>query len=160
MKMGEFDGIQEREEGKNKMPLGMAVLFICLIIVGLVYLYLFSPITAGWRQADQYQQSMEAHKSAVITHEKEEAASGTLETEDKEGSVIFQANCAMCHGEKLEGGIGPVLTGPKFLYGNTLADHIRIITEGTTNGMPGFKKQLGPERIHAVAHYIQTHHTQ
>jgi len=66
----------------------------------------------------------------------------------------------MCHGEKLEGGIGAVLTGPKFIYGNALADHIRIITDGTTNGMPGFKKQLGPEKIHAVAHYIQTYHAQ
>lgn len=157
--MGEFDGIHEREEGKKKMPLGMTVLFISLIIVGLLYLYLFSPLTTGWTQVDQYQQSIEANKTAVIIHEMKEVASGTVETEDKEGPAIYQANCAMCHGEKLEGGIGPVLTGPKFLYGSALADHIRIITNGTTNGMPGFKKQLGPEKIHAVAHYIHTHHT-
>ena len=158
--MGEFDGIQERTEGKKKMPLGMTVLFISLIIVGLLYLYLFSPLTTGWKQVDQYQQSIEVHKTAVITHEMKEVASGTVETEDKEGSAIYQANCAMCHGEKLEGGIGPVLTGPKFLYGNTLADHIRVITNGTTNGMPGFNKQLGRVKIHEVAHYIQTQHTQ
>jgi len=159
MNMGEFDGIQEREQGKKKMPLGMTALFISLIIIGLVYLYLFSPLTTGWKQVDQYQQSMEAHTTAVITHEVKEVASGSLETKDKEGSAIYHANCAMCHGEKLEGGIGPVLTGPKFLYGNAFADHIRVITDGTTNGMPGFKKQLGPDKIHAVAHYIQTHHT-
>jgi len=158
--MGEFDGIQERDEGKKRMPLGMTILFISLIMIGLVYLYLFNPMTTGWKQVDQYQRSMEAHKSAVITHEVVEVASGKAETEEKEGPAIYQANCAMCHGEKLEGGIGPVLAGPKFLYGNALADHIRVITDGTTNGMPGFKKQLGPQKIRAVAHYILTHHTQ
>jgi len=56
--MGEFDGIHEREEGNKKMPLGMTVLFISLIIVGLLYLYLFSPLTTGWTQVDQYQQKI------------------------------------------------------------------------------------------------------
>ncbi|MGE5842396.1 MAG: cbb3-type cytochrome c oxidase N-terminal domain-containing protein, partial [Deltaproteobacteria bacterium] len=35
--MSEFDGIQEREAGKNKMPIGMTVLFMGLILFGLVY---------------------------------------------------------------------------------------------------------------------------
>lgn len=157
--MGEYDGIQEREEGKKKMPLGMAVLFLSLLAFGLVYMYLFSPQSTGWRQIDQYERRMEAHKAAVITHEVKEMEPDPSETRADKGIAIYASECAMCHGEKFEGGIGPALTGPKFIYGNTLADHIRVIAEGTSNGMPGFQKQLGTEKVRAVAHYIHVHHT-
>jgi cytochrome c oxidase cbb3-type subunit 3 len=157
--MGEYDGIREREEGKKKMPLGMAVLFLGLIVSGLVYLYLFSPQTTGWRQLAQYEKKMEAHKAAVITHEVKEVATGVAETKEDKGPAIYAADCAMCHGDKLEGNIGPSLMGPKFIYGNTLADHIRVIAEGTPNGMPGFQKQLGAEKVRAVAHYIYFKHS-
>ncbi len=156
--MGEYDGIREREEGGKKMPLGMAVLFLSLLVFGLVYLYLFSPLTTGWRQVDQYEQRMEAHKAAVITHEVKEVASGLSEAKADKGPAIYASECAMCHGENLKGNIGPSLTGPKFIYGKTLADHIRVIAEGTPNGMPGFQKQLGTEKVRAVAHYIYFKH--
>jgi cytochrome c oxidase cbb3-type subunit 3 len=156
--MGEYDGIREREEGKKKMPLGMAVLFLTLLAFGLVYLFLFSPLTTGWRQVDQYERRMEARKTAVISHEVKEAASGMSETKADKGPAIYASECAMCHGEKLEGGIGPLLTGPRFIYGNALADHIRVIAAGTPNGMPGFQKQLGTEKVRSVAHYIYFKH--
>jgi cytochrome c oxidase cbb3-type subunit 3 len=156
--MGEFDGIKEREEGKKKMPLAMALLFLGLVISGLVYLYLFSPQTTGWTQREQYQQRMDAFKKSVMTHEVKEVASGVSEGEADQGPEIYKADCAMCHGENLEGGIGPSLTGPKFVYGGALADHVRIITDGTPKGMPGFGKQLGPEKVRAVAHYIHFRH--
>ena len=157
--MGEFDGIKEREEGKSKMPLAMAILFVGLVIFGLVYLYLFSPQTTGWTQGEQYQRRMDAFKKSVMTHEVKEVASGAPESTAGKGPEIYKADCAMCHGENLEGGIGPALTGPKFVYGGTLADHIRVITDGTPKGMPGFGKQLGPEKVHAVAQYVHFRHT-
>jgi len=158
--MSDFDGIKEREEGKKKMPLGMAVLFMVLILFGLIYLYRYMPQTTGWTQAGQYRSKMESHKQEVITHETKEVASGGAEggKADK-GPAIYRSDCAMCHGEKLEGGIGPALTGPKFIYGGTLADHVRIVTEGTQNGMPAFGKQLGADKVRAVAHYVYFRHT-
>jgi cytochrome c oxidase cbb3-type subunit III len=156
--MGEYDGIREREEGRKKMPFGMAVLFLTLIASGLVYLYLFSPLTTGWKQVDQYERRMEAHKTAVISHEVKEVEAGLSGTKEDKGPAIYASECAMCHGEKLEGTIGPSLTGPKFIHGNTLADHVRVIANGTPNGMPGFQKQLGAEKVRAVAHYIYFKH--
>src|SRR5574341_2305552 len=129
--MGEFDGIKEREEGKSKMPLAMTILFLDLVIFGLVYLYLFSPQTTGWTQGDQYQRRMDAFKKSIMTHEVQEVAAGVSEGKADQGQEIYKADCAMCHGENLEGGIGPALTGPKFVYGSTLADHVRVITDGT-----------------------------
>ncbi len=158
--MSEYDGIQERKEGQSKMPIGMTILFLGLVVLGLCYVYLFSPQTTGWNQSDQYVKRMEALKQRVMTHEIKEVESGVSEGgRAEEGAAIYMADCAMCHGEKLEGGIGPALTGPKFIYGGTLADHVRVISAGTPNGMPPFAKQLGPEKVRAVAHYISFRHT-
>jgi cytochrome c oxidase cbb3-type subunit 3 len=101
---------------------------------------------------------MDAFKKSVTTQEVQAVASGASESKADLGPAIYKADCAMCHGENLEGGIGPALTGPKFVYGGTLANHIRVITDGTPKGMPGFGKQLGPEKVRAVAHYIHFRH--
>lgn len=158
--MAEHGEIEEREEGRKKMPIGMTVLFAGLIVFGLIYIYRYTPHTTGWTQTGQYEQRLKAHKADVITHEVKEVESGMSESgRAAEGPEIYKKDCAMCHGENLEGGIGPPLTGPKFIYGATLADHVRIISSGTPNGMPAFGKQLGPDKVRAVAHYIQFKHT-
>ncbi len=157
--MSEFDGIQERQEGKSRMPTGMTILFIGLIVFGLCYLYLYSPQTTGWNQTDQYQRRMDALKTAVVTHEVKEVESGMSEaSRAEEGPAIYKSECAMCHGDNLQGGIGPALMGPTFIYGGTLADHIRVINNGTPKGMPAFEKQLGAEKVRAVAHYVYFQH--
>ncbi len=157
--MGEFDGIRERQEGKTRMPAGMTVLFVGLIVFGLCYLYLYSPHTTGWTQSGQYQRSMDALKAGIVTHEAKEAESGLSEAGlVNNGQAIYKAECAMCHGDDLQGGIGPDLRGPKFIYGGTLADHIRVISNGTPKGMPAFEKQLGTEKVRTVAHYIVFRH--
>jgi cytochrome c oxidase cbb3-type subunit 3 len=158
--MSDYDGIKEREEGKKKMPLGMTVLFMGLIICGLVYMYLFMPQTTGWTQAGRYEAKVKAREAAVTGQSKVDVHP---ETEHQQmvsaelGKEIFAAECAVCHGEKLEGGIGPALRGPKFKYGPTLKDHARVIAKGTKGGMPGFE-QLGAEKIQSVAAYIHTSH--
>ena len=147
------------KRARKKCPSAWRSFFLALIVSGLVYMYLFSPQTTGWRQVAQYERRMEAHKAEVITHEVKEVATGLSETKEEKGPAIYASDCAMCHGEKLEGGIGPALTGPKFIYGNTLADHVRVIADGTPNGMPGFQKQLGTDKVRAVAHYVYFRHS-
>jgi len=159
--MGEYDGINEREEGRKKMPLGMVVLFMGLIITGLLYLILYLPQITGWTQAGQYEKQVKA-KEAVLsglvkTDIHDETEHDQMMAADK-GKEIYDAECSACHGEKLEGGAGPALSGPAFRFGKTLADHIRVISKGTANGMPGFEKQLGAEKIKQVASYIHTRH--
>ncbi|NOT27054.1 MAG: cytochrome c, partial [Acidobacteria bacterium] len=53
----------------------------------------------------------------------------------KRGLGVYQAECASCHGEKLEGGLGPMLTGGTFLTawgGRTLTE----LTDKIQNTMP------------------------
>jgi mono/diheme cytochrome c family protein len=56
---------------------------------------------------------------------------------------------------KLEGGVGPSLFGPKFIYGGSLEDDMRVISNGTSKGMPGFAAQLGAVKIYNVAYYLR-----
>lgn len=159
--MAEFDGIREREAGKNRMPIGMTVLFMGLILFGLVYLYLYTPQTTGWNQTQRYEEELKEHAVAREQYGKGHEAAEPAEQETAEakliGPAVYKEHCAVCHGENLEGGIGPGLLGPKFLYGNTLEDHERVITKGTPNGMPGFS-QLGAEKMRAVAQHVHSRH--
>ncbi|HYA88758.1 MAG TPA: c-type cytochrome [Nitrospirota bacterium] len=161
--MSEYDGIEEREEGKSKMPLGMTVLFAGLIIFGICYMYFFSPQTTGWSQLTQYQRHIEVlRQNVTIPETKETARPGEAEKGGAAdlalGRALYRGNCAMCHGENFEGGIGPALGGPKFIYGNRLVDYIRVISAGTPKGMPSFSSQLSPEKIRAVATYAFSRH--
>jgi mono/diheme cytochrome c family protein len=158
--MSDYDGIKEREEGKDKMPIGMTVLFMGLIICGLVYIYLFMPQTTGWTQAGRYEAKIKA-REAVVAGKPEADVHSESEHQQmvsaEQGKEVYAAECAVCHGANLEGGIGPALKGPKFKYGATLKDHARVIAKGTQEGMPGFE-QLGPGKIQSVAAYIHTSH--
>ena len=160
--MDEFDGIKERKEGEKRMPLGMAVLFLGLIGLGLLYLYLFLPQTTGWTQKAQYEKQVKMHQVLQSPAHKEGEGAESAGHERMEaiarGEAVYKEACAVCHGEKLDGGIGPGLLGPKFIYGDSVKDHVRVISKGTANGMPGFEKQLGAAKINAVAAYIHSRH--
>jgi len=160
--MGEFDGIKEREEGKKKMPFAITILFSVLVLIGLTYIYLFTPHITGWTQTAQYESKMNAYQALSPTKQKEAKGTGTEAHASMEalarGEKIYKENCAMCHGDNLQGVVGPSLMGPKFKYGASLEDHIRVISKGTSNGMPGFESQLGTGKVNDVANYIHAHH--
>lgn len=160
--MAEFDGIKEREEGKKRMPLAMTILFAALVLFGLAYLYLFSPQTTGWNQIAGYERQIKAQEAAQVKPHPETEATETKEHELQEaierGKEVYTTNCAVCHGDKLQGGVGPALTGATFKYGSSVEDHIKVISAGTPNGMPSFEKQLGAHGIYNVAAYIHSQH--
>jgi len=160
--MGEFDGIKENEEGKKKMPLGMALLFLGLLLFGVGYIYLYLPQTTGWTQKGQYEKKMQAEQALQVqkhaeTEGKESAAHEQEEALER-GGKIYRENCATCHGARLEGGIAPTLLGPRFVYGDSVEDHIKIISKGTPKGMPGYARQLSAEQIYNVSYYIHSMH--
>jgi mono/diheme cytochrome c family protein len=70
------------------------------------------------------------------------------------GHDIFIANCARCHGQQAEGGLGPQLAGGGALRAfPNLADQIEFV-EGHT--LPPFREQLTDEEIQAVVDYTRS----
>ncbi|GEN36036.1 MULTISPECIES: c-type cytochrome [Aneurinibacillus] len=53
----------------------------------------------------------------------------------KDAQKIFQASCTSCHGQNMEGGVGPNLTKVGSKYKS--ADEIKTIIVKGRNGMPG-----------------------
>jgi cytochrome c551 len=52
----------------------------------------------------------------------------------KDGETIYKDNCAACHGDQLQGAVGPSIVNMKSKYSED--EVLKIINEGTTK-MPG-----------------------
>src|SRR5713101_2269041 len=56
---------------------------------------------------------------------------------------LYDARCAGCHGDNLEGGRGPSLVSKKWIYGGDETSLITTIRDGRSGGdMPAFKSIL------------------
>jgi cytochrome c551 len=81
----------------------------------------------------------------------DEGASGDGSVPAGSGSEIYSQNCASCHGQEGEGGIGPQLgDGAVADAYPDIEDQIAVITNGRGN-MPSFDGQLTADQIRSVA---------
>jgi len=72
---------------------------------------------------------------------------------------LFAQRCAVCHGSRAEGNIGPNLTDDYWLYGGKPTQVYHTITEGVpAKGMIAWKAQLPAGQILALAAYVGTLH--
>ncbi|HJZ71943.1 MAG TPA: c-type cytochrome [Vicinamibacterales bacterium] len=73
-----------------------------------------------------------------------------------EGRRVFDAQCAWCHGNEGDGGMGPNLHG-KLHHAASLASIVDIITNGIPGtDMPGFRSPLTERNIRQSAAYVQS----
>ena len=71
------------------------------------------------------------------------------------GAQIYQASCAVCHGQDGEGGVGPELGGGAVVEAfPDAADQITVVTNGR-GAMPSFSRTLSPQEIEAVVDYTR-----
>jgi len=79
------------------------------------------------------------------------AAAPTLTAEK-----LYQANCAVCHGAKMEGAVGPTLGAHAWLHGApTKANLIKVISKGVPEkDMPAWSPTLSAAQIALLADYI------
>jgi len=72
-----------------------------------------------------------------------------------ESRLMFQDNCAVCHGENLEGAAqGPPLRGD-LIYGASIEEIIASIGSGYPNaGMPAWRNVFSPLDIQNLAMYV------
>jgi cytochrome c oxidase cbb3-type subunit III len=73
-----------------------------------------------------------------------------------EGRRVFEAQCAWCHGNKGDGGMGPSLHG-RLRSATSLSSIVDIITNGIPGtDMPSFRLGLTDRHIRQTAAYVQS----
>jgi len=146
-----MDGIKE---GHNKVPVVFLLFFFGLLAWAGWYIFSFTPAITGWSQQQVYEERLAASKKTMLPvpdenpYEKDAKAIA-------EGKGLYAANCAVCHGEDLKGGVGPDLTD-HFQYGETDREKYISIFDGRPGGMPGFGDQLGRDRTWRVLAYMDS----
>jgi cytochrome c oxidase cbb3-type subunit III len=72
------------------------------------------------------------------------------------GYDVYLANCARCHGQDGQGGVGPELAGGATVQAfPDPADEIRLVEDGE-GVMPSFKGDLSRAQIEDVVAYTRT----
>jgi len=71
------------------------------------------------------------------------------------GREIYQTSCAACHGEAMEGKIGPSLADSTWLYGDTFGEIQQTIAQGRpASGMPEWLPLLQSKKVSQVAYFV------
>ena len=156
----EYDGIIELD---NSLPPWWKALFAVCIIFAIGYMGVYHVFGLGELQAEEYETEMAEAKIRIDAYI--ESKGGALnETNvtylDDEASItlgksIYDSNCMACHGNELQGTVGPNLTDAYWLHGGSVGDIFKVIREGVpAKGMIAWKGQLSPVQIQQVTSYI------
>ncbi len=87
-------------------------------------------------------------------------AGGLEATAAERVDALYQAHCAVCHGARLDGGLGGSLVDGQWRHGGTDADLARVIAEGLPDlDMEGYADRLSAEQIRALVIFIREHET-
>jgi cytochrome c oxidase cbb3-type subunit 3 len=156
----DFDGIKELN---NPIPPWFNVLFYGTIITGFIYLLYFHVFEAGNLQAQEYKNEIAYAEKQKAEYVKKagnliDENSVTLLTDAsklKEGAQVFATKCAVCHGEKGEGKVGPNLTDEYWLHGGSIQEVFKSIKYGwPAKGMVAWQNSMNGGQMQELASYI------
>ena len=153
-----YDGIVELD---NPIPIWFNALFYSTIAFGVVYLFVYHVFGWGLNQDQEYVREVEhaeiakkayLAQAANLIDESTVVVDGTMIAA---GQSIFTANCAVCHGNSGEGGIGPNLTDKFWLHGGEIKDIFTVVKYGVPDkGMVPWEQTLSPGQIAEVSNYV------
>jgi cytochrome c oxidase cbb3-type subunit 3 len=149
----EYDGILEAD---NRLPnWWLATFFGSIVFAGLYWGYyeafVVAPNTNG-----AYAAAMLARAGDMTepTPEVLEAASGDSATVEA-GAATFAANCAVCHGQRGEGVVGPNLTDDAWIHGgDPMSIYGTVHTGVLARGMPAWGEQLPPRALLGAVAFV------
>jgi mono/diheme cytochrome c family protein len=90
---------------------------------------------------------------ALFANEPGGRAGGTAKSGP--GYDVYLANCARCHGQDGQGGVGPKLAGVVTLDFPDAREEIAVVRDGRAS-MPSFKNDLSATQIQNVVAYTRT----
>ena len=84
---------------------------------------------------------------------------GVIPDDPSEGAILFQTNCAACHGEDargVEGTGAPNLTDADWVYGGDATSIRKTLIAGRQGQMPSWQTRLNEVEIRALALYVES----
>lgn len=155
-----YDGIKELD---NPLPMWWVWTFLGTIIFAFVY-WLHYSIAGAPGQTAQLEEQL-----AMMAQQKkaEEALQPQKSSEDlsalasnptalAEGKKLFQMNCANCHGNEGQGGIGPNLTDKFWIHGDgKIAGVLNTLRVGVLDkGMPAWEAIFKTSEIESLSAFV------
>lgn len=155
-----YDGIVEQN---NPMPEWWKWLFILSIAFSFNY-WLHYETGSGPTLKQEYDEALKKYQEDVdraagqTQADTEESLAGYMKSEPAlaNGAGVFALKCAMCHGENLEGKIGPNLTDAFWTTGNgSRMAVLQVIAKGSAaKGMPPWEGMLKAKEIKDVTAFV------
>ena len=158
----DYDGIKELD---NSLPPWWLYGFYISIVVSLGYLYVYEFSDIGLSQQEEYvieiekgEEARDAFAAKQANNIDEKNLIALVDAQSiSVGMRAFKANCAACHGQEGQGGVGPNLTDPYWIHGGSTASIYKTIKYGVPEkGMIAWKTQMQPIMIHKISSYIKT----
>lgn len=158
----DYDGIKELD---NNLPPWWKYGFYITILFAIFYLVHYHISNTGKLQAAEYTEEVKQAEEEIAEYMKNSANnvdenSVKLLTDINElnsGKNVFINNCATCHGNLGEGGVGPNLTDDYWLHGGSIKDVFKTIKYGWPDkGMKSWKEDLSPVQISQLTSFIKT----
>ncbi len=158
----DFDGIKELN---NPIPVWFNFLFYGTIVIGIIYFLAYHVFDAAPLQAKEYETEL---KVAEVSKQEYIKKAGNLIDENSvtlltdhakiaEGAKVYTAKCAVCHGEKGEGKVGPNLTDEYWIHGGDVKSIFKTIKYGVpSKGMVAWQNSMNGAQMQELASYILT----
>lgn len=155
-----YDGIRELD---NSLPPWWKYSFYISIVWAACYLVYFY-IGGGPSSLDEYNAEVQQAKIDVDAYNKKNALNvdeSNVKYADAagitDGQNIYKTNCAACHGNSGEGGVGPNLTDDYWLHGGTANELFKTVKYGwPAKGMKSWETDLSAVQIKNVISYIHS----
>lgn len=158
LKDHEYDGIKEYD---NPLPNWWLMTFFGTIIFAFIY-YIHYEVAGGPTLKQELAEAMKQIESTTAKAPAAEFSDADLEAAAKDpkqveaGLAVFTVRCASCHGDKLQGLIGPNLTDVYWIHGKGKGTDLTtvILTGVAEKGMPPWKGLLKNEEVKQLAALI------
>ncbi|MFN8239051.1 MAG: cbb3-type cytochrome c oxidase N-terminal domain-containing protein [Chitinophagales bacterium] len=129
-----YDGIRELD---NITPPWFTVSFIATIIFAMIYLYRYHVAHSAPMQIEEFEIEMkaaQAQQDSLLKLQGNQVDENSVAMLDAggvaAGGKLFAMNCAACHGDKGQGGVGPNLTDAYWIHGGSIKDVFKSIKYG------------------------------
>lgn len=156
-----YDGIRELD---NDLPPWWKWGFYITIVFAVIYLARYHVFQTAPLQIEEFEIAMaraeaelEARRALGTQINEETVTFLGSESDLAAGKEIYTVNCAVCHGQMGEGGIGPNMTDDYWIHGGSIRDIFRITRNGVIEkGMTPWRDILSPLQIAQVSSFVKT----